>query len=168
VQYTRIAAATVASVSSVVLVATLSGCASVPSSSLTVPTAKAQTIIFEQQIAAYVPAADVKTMSYTKTSRVIFPCLGKKNESYWPGALTVNLKPATDTDTILTAMAANWTNKSGWSVFKVNAADGNPSLDIKSDAGYSFTVEFDQGPVLSINALSACFSNVGLAGKSSY
>jgi hypothetical protein len=154
--------------SSVVLVASLSGCASGAGSALSVGSAKQQTISTEQEIAAFVPTADVLSTDVTKTSRVIFACLGKKNESYWPGSLTMSLKPGVDSDSILTAIGSHWTNKSGWTVFKINAADGNPSLDIKSDSGYSFTVEFDQGPALTINALSACFSNTGLAGQSSY
>ncbi len=168
VRYTRVVAAAVAAASSLALIMALAGCASTSGSSVDISAFKKQTIATERQIAAYVPKADLTNMSYTTSSRVIFPCLGKKNESYWPGTLTATLKPGTETDSILTAIGANWTGKSGWSVFKVTAADGNPSLDIKSDTGYSFTVEFDQGPVLTINALSACFSNVGLAGKSSY
>jgi len=168
VQYTRIAATTVAAVSSIVLVASLSGCASSAGSTLSVGSAKQQTIAVEQEIAAFVPTKEVISSNVTKTSRVIFPCLGKKDQSYWPGSLTMSLKPGVDSDSILTAMGSHWTNKSGWSVYKVNAADGNPSLDIKSDSGYSFTVEFDQGPALTVNALSACFSDTGLAGKSSY
>jgi hypothetical protein len=168
VQYTRIAATTVAAISSVVLVASLSGCASGAGATLSVASAKQQTIAIEQQIAAFVPAKDAISTNVTKTSRVIFPCLGKKDESYWPGSLTMSLKPGVETDSLLTAIGSNWTNKSGWSVYKINAADGTPSLDIKSDSGYSFTVEFDQGPALTINALSACFSNTGLAGKPSY
>jgi hypothetical protein len=168
VQYTRITATTVAVISSVVLVATLSGCASGAGSALSVGSAKQQTIAIEQQIAAFVPKDQVITTDVTKTSRVIFPCLGKKNESYWPGSLTMSLKPGVDSDSILTAIGSNWTNKSGWSVYRVTAADGNPSLDRKSGSGYSFTVEFDQGPALTINSLSACFSNTGLAGQTSY
>jgi hypothetical protein len=168
VQYTRIAATTVAAMTSVVIVASLAGCASGAGSSLSVGTAKQQTISIEQEIAGFVPAKEAISTNVTKTSRVIFPCLGKKNESYWPGSLTMSLKPGVDSDSILTAIGSHWTNKSGWSVYKVNAADGNPSLDIKSDSGYSFTVEFDQGPALTVNALSACFDNSGLAGKSSY
>ena len=167
-QYTRIAATTVAAVSSIVLAATLSGCASGAGSTVSVGSAKQQTIAYEQEIAAFVPAEYVVSTNVTKTSRVIFPCLGKKNESYWPGSLTMSLKTGVDSDSILTAIGSHWTNKSGWSVFKVTGADGNPSLDIKSTSGYSFTVEFDQGPALTINALSACFSDTGLAGKASY
>jgi hypothetical protein len=168
VQYTRIAATTVAAISSIVLVATLSGCASGAGSTVSVGSAKAQTIAYEQEIAAFVPAQYVVSTNVTKTSRVIFPCLGKKDESYWPGSLTMSLKAGVDSDSILTAIGSHWTNKSGWSVFKVTGADGNPSLDIKSASGYSLTVEFDQGPALTINSLSACFSNAGLAGKTSY
>jgi hypothetical protein len=168
VQYTRIAATTVAAISSIVLVASLSGCASSAGSTLSVASAKQQTISTENEIAAFVPSQYVISSNVTKTSRVIFPCLGKKEESYWPGSLTMSLKPGADTDSILTAIGSHWTNKSGWSVYKVNAADGNPSLDIKSNTGYSFTVEFDQGPALTVNALSACFSDTGLAGKASY
>jgi hypothetical protein len=168
VQYTRIAATTVAAISSIVLVASLSGCASSAGSTLSVSSAKQQTISTEKEIAAFVPTKYVISSNVTKTSRVLFPCLGKKEESYWPGSLTMSLKPGVDSDSVLTAIGSHWTNKSGWSVYKVNAADGNPSLDIKSNSGYSFTVEFDQGPALTINALSACFSDVGLAGKASY
>jgi hypothetical protein len=168
VQYTRIAATTVAAISSIVLVASLSGCASGAGSSVSVGSAKQQTIAYEQEIAAFVPAKYVISTNVAKTSRVIFPCLGKKNESYWPGSLTASLKSGVDSDSILTAIGSHWTNKTGWSVFKITAADGNPSLDIKSNSGYSFTVEFDQGPALTINALSTCFSNTGLAGQTSY
>jgi hypothetical protein len=168
VQYTRIAATTIAAISSIVLVATLSGCASGAGSTVSVGSAKQQTIAYEQEIAAFVPAQSVVSTNVTKTSRVIFPCLGKKDESYWPGSLTMSLKAGVDSDSILTAIGSHWTNKSGWSVFKVTGADGNPSLDIKSASGYSLTVEFDQGPALTINSLSACFSNTGLAGKTSY
>ena len=77
-QYTRIAATTVAAISSIVLVASLSGCASGAGSSVSVGSAKQQTIAYEQEIAAFVPAKYVISTNVAKTSRVIFPCLGKK------------------------------------------------------------------------------------------
>jgi hypothetical protein len=116
VQYTRIAATTVAAISSIVLVASLSGCASGAGSTLSVASAKQQTISTENEIAAFVPSKYVTSSNVTKTSRVIFPCLGKKEESYWPGSLTMSLKPGVDSDSILTAIGSHWTNKSGWSV----------------------------------------------------
>jgi hypothetical protein len=168
VHHTRIVAALAATATTVVLSATLVGCSSAAGSELTLPTAKQQTIAVEKQIVAYVPADQVTGTDITDKSRVIFPCIGKSGQSYWPGSTTLKLKNDVDTDAVLTAIAAHWTNKSGWSAYTNTGSDGNKSLAIKSDSGYSFTVEFDQGPVFSINALSGCFASAGLSGKSNY
>jgi hypothetical protein len=168
VYHTRIVAVLAAAATTVVLATTLVGCSSAAGSSLTLPTAKQQTISIEKQIVAYVPADQVTGTQITDKSKVIFPCIGKSGQSYWPGSTTLKLKNGVDTDSVLTAIAAHWTNKSGWSAYTSTGSDGNKTLAIKSSKGYNFTVEFDQGPVFSINALSGCFSNSGLSGKSSY
>jgi hypothetical protein len=170
VQYTRIAAAAVAALCSVVLVATLSGCAteSAGSSALAVSKAKQRTIALEKSIAAYVPKSKVLSTNITKTSKVIFPCLGKNGKSYWPGSGTLRLKSGVNTDAVLTALSSKWNDKAGWSAYVNTTAAGNKSLSLKTSDGYSFTAEFDQGPVFSISALSACFASSGLTGKSSY
>jgi hypothetical protein len=168
VQHTRLAAAA-AAVSCVALVATLSGCAAAGAgSSLSVTSAKQRTIELEKSIAAAVPQDKVLSTDITTTSRVIFPCLGKTGESYWPGSGTLRLASGVDTDAVLQALSSKWNDKSGWSAYVSTTASGTKSLALKTSDGYNFTVEFDQGPVFSINALSACFSNAGLAGKSSY
>jgi hypothetical protein len=80
----------------------------------------------------------------------------------------VNLKTGVDSDGVMTAIASNWTNKSGWTVFQSTGADGSKSLNIKSDKGASFKVAIVDGPQLTITALSQCFANSGLSGRSSY
>jgi hypothetical protein len=168
VHRTRTAVALTAAAASIVLIGVVSGCASASAQGATLASAKQQTIQLENKIASFVPHDFVKSTSVTQTSKVIFPCLGHDGESYWPGSLTLGLKTGVDNDDVLTAIAANWTNKSGWSVFKTTGADGNASLSIKSDKGQSFTVQFVDGPVFTISALSSCFSSSGLTGKSSY
>lgn len=168
-QYTRLVSAGVAAVSCVALVAALSGCATAGSgSSLSVTSAKQRTIALEKSIAAAVPASKVLSSQISSSSRVIFPCLGKTGESYWPGSGTLKLASGVDTDEVLQALSTKWNAKSGWSAYVITSATGGKSLALKTNDGYSFTVEFDQGPVFTINGLSACFSNAGLAGKSSY
>jgi len=153
---------------SAALVATLGACASGTTNALTLSTAKSRTLAIEKQIAAFVPADIVSNSQVTTTSKVIFACTGHDDESYWPGTVNLSLTKGAKTESILSAIAAKWNSKSGWSVFKVTGNDGNPSLDMKSPDGSSFTVEFADGPSFSINSLSACFPNAGLAGKSRY
>jgi hypothetical protein len=168
VQHTRIATGIAALVVSGALILALGACSSGSGNKHTLASSKKQTIALESSIAAYVPAELVSNSQQTKTSKVIFACPGHSNESYWPGSLTLSLTKATDTDSVLSAIAANWTNKTGWSVFKVTGDDGNPTLDLKSTDGYSFTVGFAGTQSFTINALSACFPSTGLAGKASY
>jgi hypothetical protein len=165
----RIAAVTGAAATSLILAATLAGCAGASAgSAVTVESAKQKTIAYEKQIAAYLPAADVTSTQITKTSKVIFPCLNESGKSYWPGTTTLQIAGNVDTSDLLDSIAAKWNAKSGHSAYVNTSANGNRSLAMKSGDGYSFMVEFDQGPVFSITALSACFSSAGLAGKSSY
>jgi hypothetical protein len=167
--FTRTAAVTGAAAMSLVLAASLAGCAtSAGGSGVTVASAKQKTIAYEKQISSYLPAADVTSTMITTTSRVIFPCLNTSGKSYWPGSTTLQVKNNLDTSDLLDSIAAKWNAKSGNTAFVSTSANGNKSLAMKTGDGYSFTVEFDQGPVFSITALSACFSNAGLAGKSSY
>jgi hypothetical protein len=167
--FTRIAAVTGAAATSLILVASLAGCASsAGGSGVTVTSAKQKTVAYEEQISSYLPAADVTSTQITKTSRVIFPCLNESGKSYWPGSTTLQVKNNLDTSDLLDAIAAKWNAKSGNSAFVNTSANGNKSLSMKTGDGYSFMVEFDQGPVFSITALSACFPSAGLAGKSSY
>ncbi len=168
-RYTRLAAAVVAVAATVVLVGALGGCAAAGAgSSLSVTSAKQRTVELEKTIAAAVPKDKVLSTNITSTSRVIFPCLGKTGESYWPGSATLQLANGVDSDAVLQALSTAWNNKTGWSAYVTTSASGTKSLSLKTSDGYSFTAEFDQGPVFSITALSACFSNAGLAGKSSY
>lgn len=167
-QRSRTAVGIAALVISGALVATLSACSSGSTNTQTLSAAKKQTLQLERKIAAYVPSAIVSDTKQTTTSKVIFACPGHSNESYWPGSLTMSLKKQADSDSVLSAIAANWTNQTGWKVFKVLGDDGNASLDLKSDKGYSFTVQFSDGPSFTINSLSACFASSGLSGKSSY
>jgi hypothetical protein len=154
----------------VLVVVALAGCSSSSSKAPLdrVSAAKKTTLAVESQIAAYVPASDVISTHQTETSKVIFPCLGKPGTSYWPGTTVVNVKPGSDTASVMSAIAAHWTNASGWSVFQSKDSSGNPTLIIKSTAAASFTVSVVQGPQLSIVALSSCFSNDGLTGLTSY
>jgi hypothetical protein len=168
VKHTRNAVVVLATVASIVVVASISGCSSSAAGTTTLAGAKQTTLQIERQIAGFVPAEMVTDTQQTQTSKIIYPCLGKSDQSYWPGSETVSLKPGLKNDQILSAIASNWTGKSGWSVFQATGQDGNNTLDMKAKDGYSFTVEFVDGPQLSITALSACFPNGGLAGKSSY
>jgi hypothetical protein len=153
---------------SIVVLACVSGCSSAHGGSQGLADAKSATLKLETQIASFVPDAMVTRTHQTTTSKVLYPCLGHSGQSYWPGTETVSLKQGVDTDSVLAAIASNWTNKSGWTAFKSTGADGSASLSIKSTKGQSFTVEFVDGPQLSIQALSTCFPSDGLAGKSSY
>jgi hypothetical protein len=151
------------------LAVSLSGCASSGKSpKAAVDLAKQTTLTVESQIAAFVPANKVLSTHQTLTSKVIFPCLGKSGQSYWPGSTVVNLKPDVNTDAVMSAIAAQWTNKDGWTVFQSKDASGNPTLIIKSSIDASFTVSFVQGPQLSIVALSSCFPSAGLADLKTY
>jgi hypothetical protein len=167
--FTRIAVVTGAAATSLVLLATLAGCSSsAGGSTVTVTSAKQKTIAYEKVIAGYLPAGDVTSTQITTTSRVIFPCLNVSGKSYWPGSTTLKVVDGLDTSDLLDTIASKWNSKSGNSAFVDTSANGNKSLAMKSGDGYSFTVEFDQGPVFSITALSACFPSAGLSGKSSY
>lgn len=164
----RIVVGVVAAAVTIAVLATVSGCASGPATTVTLKSAKQTTLELESQIAGYVPDAQVASTQQTKTSKVIFPCVGHSDQSYWPGTETLNLKAGVDADAILSAIAANWTNKDGWSVFKRTGNDGKPTLDMKSGEGYSFTVAFVDGPQLTINSLSACFPTSSVSGQSTY
>jgi hypothetical protein len=153
---------------SIVVAVLVSGCSSSPGGANGLADAKSATLKLESQIASFVPAAMVTRKHQTTTSKVLYPCLGHSGQSYWPGTETVSLKQGVDTDAVLAAIASNWTNKSGWTAFTSKAADGSASVNIKSTKGQSFTVEFVDGPQLSIQALSTCFPSDGLSGKSSY
>jgi hypothetical protein len=169
VRSTRFAAVAVVAAGSLALAVALGGCAAAGAgSSLSVTSAKQRTVELEKTISSSVPTDKVLSTNITTTSRVIFPCLGKTGESYWPGSATLKLANGVNTDAVLQALSTKWNNKSGWSAYVTTSASGTKSLALKTSDGYSFTVEFDQGPVFSITALSACFSNAGLAGKSSY
>jgi hypothetical protein len=169
VQYTRIAAGTLAAITSVVLVATLSSCSS-PGKSAASPlaVAKQATLTVESQIAAYAPASVVVSTHQTLTSKVIFPCLSKNSQSYWPGTTVVNLKPNADTAAIMTAIGAHWATDAGWLIVESKDASGTESLVLTSKAGAKYTVTIVQGPQLSITALSSCFPTAGLEGMKQY
>jgi hypothetical protein len=164
----RLVAGVVAAAVTIAVVAVVSGCASGPGTTVTLKSAKDLTLQLESQIAGFVPDAQVTSTQQTKTSKVIFPCVGHDDQSYWPGTETLSLKDGVDDDAILSAIAANWTNKSGWSVFKSTGDDGKSTLDLKSADGYSFTVAFVDGPQLTINSLSACFPTSSVSGQTSY
>jgi len=169
VQNTRISAACAAAATALVIAASLSGCAtSAGAAADALAAAKKQTLSTETQIASFLPKKSIISVNQPTQSRVIFPCLNKQNESYWPSTMTISLKPGLDTTNILDSIGAHWTNKSGWTVSNSTAADGTPTMDITSSSGYNYTAEFAAGPVFTVTAGSACFSNSGLAGKSSY
>jgi hypothetical protein len=169
VQYTRIAVGTCAAATIVVLAATLSACSS-PGKSATsqLALAKQTTLTIESQIAAFAPANDVVSTHQTLTSKVIFPCLLKANQSYWPGSTVVNLKANTDTDEIMSAIGAKYATDSGWLIVETKDDSGTESLVLTSSAGAKYTITVVQGPQLSITALSSCFPTAGLAGMKSY
>jgi hypothetical protein len=169
VTHNRIAVGIGALAAAGLLAVSLSGCSGGGSSAKSaVDLAKQTTLTVETQIASFVPANQVLSTHQTLTSKVIFPCLGKSGQSYWPGSTIVNLKPGVDTTSVMSAIAAHWTNDDGWTVFQSKDASGNPTLIIKSSIKASFTVSFVQGPQLSIVALSSCFPSAGLAGLKSY
>ena len=168
-QYTRIAAASVAAITTVVLAASLSGCSSPGKSAASeLDQAKHTTLTVESQIAAFAPATAVVSTHQTITSKVIFPCLSKSGSSYWPGTTVVNLKPNTDTRAIMTAITTKYATASGWLIVDQKDASGTESLVLTSNAGAKYTVTVVQGPQLSITALSSCFPSAGLAGMKSY
>jgi ABC-type phosphate/phosphonate transport system substrate-binding protein len=169
VQYTRISAACAAAVTALVVAASLSGCASSAGSAAdALAAAKKNTLSMETQIAAFIPKKSIVSIDQPTQSKVIFPCINKQNESYWPGTLTISLKPGLNTANLLDAIGDHWTNKTGWTVSNSTAADGTPTMDITSASGYSYTAEFAAGPVFSVTAVSACFSNSGLGQQPSY
>lgn len=146
----------------------LTGCASGAGGDGTdLATAKATTLSIESKLAAYIPKSAVISTNQPKQSKVLFPCLHKDNESYWPNTMTVKLKPGVDTQGIFEAIAADWNSKPKWTVSQ--STDGStPTMTLVSDSGYSFSAEFVQGPVFTVTATSACFPSAGLSGKSSY
>ena len=168
-QYTRLAAGTVAAAPTVVLLATLSACSS-PGKSATsqLALAKQTTLTVESQIAAFAPASEVVSTHQTLTSKVIFPCLSKEGQSYWPGSTVVNLKPKANTDAIMSAIGAKYATDEGWLIVTSKDASGTQSLIITSEAGAQYTVTIVQGPPLSITALASCFPSAGLAGQKQY
>jgi hypothetical protein len=170
VNTTRIAGTAVAVLSSLVLVAALGGCASSAGggSTNTLAKAKATTLSIESKMASFIPKSSVLEVNQPKQSKVIFPCLHKQDESYWPSTMTVSVKSGLNTGSILDSIGSYWTNKSGWTVSNSTAADGTPTMSVVSNAGYNFTAEFAQGPVFTVTALSACFPSAGMSGKSSY
>jgi hypothetical protein len=169
VQYTRIAAASVAAITTVVLAATLSGCSSPGKSAASqLDQAKHATLTVESQIAAFAPASSVVSTHQTLTSKVIFPCLSKQGSSYWPGSTVVNLKPSTDAAAIMTAISTKYATANGWLIVDHKDASGTESLVLTSSAGAKYTVTVVQGPQLSITALSSCFPSAGLTGMKSY
>lgn len=166
---TRLAAIAAATVCSAALLVALSGCAGAGAgATLSVTSAKQRTIQLEKSIASAIPRDKVLSSDITTSSRVIFPCLGESGQSYWPGSATLKLANGVNTDSVLQALSTTWNKKAGWSAYVSTNASGTSSLALKTSDGYSFSVEFDQGPVFSITAVSACFSNAGLAGRSSY
>jgi hypothetical protein len=169
VQYTRIAAVTIAAVTSAVLVASLSGCSSPgKSASSQLDLAKQTTLTIETQIAAFAPANEVVSTHQTLTSKVIFPCLSKQGQSYWPGSTVVNLTASAKTGAIMSAIGAHYATDAGWLIVDNHDASGNLSLVLTSSAGAKYTVTIVQGPQLSITALSSCFPTAGLSGMKSY
>jgi hypothetical protein len=169
VQYTRIAAVGVAAATSALLVVTLSGCSSPGKSAISqLDAAKHATLTVESQIAAFVPAKQAISTHQTLTSKVIFPCLIKQGQSYWPGTTVVNLKPNANTGAIMTAITTKYATANGWLIVENHDASGNLSLVLTSKAGAKYTVTIVQGPQLSISALSSCFPTAGLSGMKSY
>jgi hypothetical protein len=169
VSYNRFAVGVVAVATASVLAGLLSGCSgSAQSPKAAVDLAKQTTLTIESQIASFVPANQVVSTHQTLTSKVIFPCLGKSGQSYWPGSTVVNMKSGVNTDSVMSAIAAHWTNDDGWTVFQTKDPSGNPTLIIKSNIDASYTVSFVQGPQLSIVALSSCFPSAGLSGVTSF
>lgn len=161
----------------VALASSLAGCASSPgaatadddsTTAVSIDEAKTTTLSLEKDIASYVPSVSVTDTQQTTTSKVIFPCLGHTDESYWPGTLTLALKKGVDNDAVLGAIMTAYLDKPGWDIVKKEGDDGDDSLQMKSKDGYSFVVGFSGGPQFTITALSACFPNAGLSGKSSY
>ncbi|HEX4059287.1 MAG TPA: hypothetical protein VHX87_13345 [Galbitalea sp.] len=166
---TRIAAVSLAAAASLALAATLSGCSSAAGGSTsTLANAKATTLSIETKMASFIPKSSVISIIQPKQSKVIFPCLHKTDESYWPSTMTISLKPGLDTSGILDKIGDYWTNKSGWQVSNSKAPDGTPTMSFISNSGYNLTAEFAQGPVFTVTALSQCFPSAGLSGKSSY
>lgn len=166
---TRIIVISVAVAATVALVVTLAGCATAGGGTgSTLAKAKQTTLSVETKMASFVPKSSIISMNQPTQSSVLFPCLHKQNESYWPSTMTVSVKPGIDQSGILDSIGSYWTNKSGWSVSNSTAPDGTPTMSVVSKSGYNFTAEFAQGPVFTITAISECFPSAGLSGKSSY
>lgn len=165
----RIGIVGTAATATIALALTLVGCASSAGASTnTLANAKQTTLSVESKMASFIPKSSVISVNQPKQSKVLFPCLHKQNESYWPSTMTVSVKPGLNTGDILDSIGAYWTNKSGWSVSNSTAPDGTPTMDVVSNSGYNFTAEFAQGPVFTVTSLSECFPSAGLAGRSSY
>jgi hypothetical protein len=169
VHSTRIAAISVAVAATLAVTATLSGCSSSAGGSTnTLASAKSTTLSIETKMESFIPKSSIISVIQPTQSSVIFPCLHTQNESYWPSTMTVSIKPGLNTSNILDQIGDYWTSKDGWSVSNSTAPDGTPTMSIVSTSGYNFTAEFAQGPVFTVTALSKCFPNAGLSGKSSY
>jgi hypothetical protein len=169
VKTTRIAATAIVVATSLVLIASLGGCASSAGGTTnTLAKAKATTLSIETKMASFIPQSSIITVNQPKQSKVLFPCLHKENESYWPSTMTVSVKAGLNTGNILDSIGAYWTNKKGWTVSNSTAPDGTPTMSVVSSSGYNFTAEFAQGPVFTVTSLSACFPSAGLSGRKSY
>jgi hypothetical protein len=151
----------------VIVVATLSGCAS-SAPAVGLVAAKQSTIALEQSISEYVPNDKVIATHVTTKSAIIYPCLGHAGQSYWPGSLTVDIRPGVDQNAVLGAIADHWSNQKGWLVTRRSPQGQNEVVELRSNTNELFTVQFVGGPQLQVSAVSACFSNTGLAGKKSY
>jgi hypothetical protein len=157
----------VAGALAVVSTLALTGC-SAPTSGLGLVSAKQSTIALEQSISEYVPHDKVISSHATTKSAVLYPCIHHPGQSYWPGSLRVALKPGVDQDAVLGAIADHWSKQKSWVVTRRSTQGIGETVELRSNTGELFTVKFDGTSDLQIAAVSACFSNAGLAGKSSY
>jgi hypothetical protein len=151
-----------------VLAIGLSGCSSSAGSDAALAKAKATTLSVESKMASFIPKSSVISLDQPTRSKVLFACLGNSDKSYWPSTMTVSVKPGLNTSNVLYAIGSYWTGKNGWTATNGTAPDGTPTMDVTSNSGYNFTAEFAQGPVFTVTAISACFPNAGLAGRTSY
>ncbi len=147
----------------------VAGCSTAAAgSTMTLEEAKSRTLEIEDKIASYVPAENVKQSTQNQTSKVLIPCLGTDGLSYWPGATNIALQGEFKEEAILAKVAAHFSAEREWKIERVPDGDGTPTLQLSSDKGYRFAVDYFGGPTFTIKSQSACFPTNDLKGLSEY
>lgn len=145
-----------------------SGGAGAETPGVTLEEAKARVLEVETEIASYVPEENVKFQNQNQMSKVLIPCLGTDDLSYWPGTTNIALQGEFDEEAIIAKIAAHFSADPEWTIERMPDQEGTPSLVLLSDHGYRFTADYFGGPSFTIKSESACFPTTDLAGMTEY